>query len=214
MYMLGISGQKPTTENHEPKAETMKTLQFIWTTSRARDTKGYNVCTLRVDGVKVAAECGGGYDMTGSALGTYIASAFAERLRILTPEDMPNHQGSRQFYGLTFHDPNYDPGTATIGQDADDRTIGETCEGKTVAQAEADGESLGLERYQATYAASSRHATERHTIPSIDGACGFSSVERIMEAIGVSLRRMETSSENRQTYEMNSAAPIPEKVTV
>lgn len=55
-------------------------------------------------------------------------------------------------------------------------------------QAEAAGESLGLERYQAFYRASSKVPTERHTVPLIDGACGMSSVERIANAIGLRLK--------------------------
>ena len=77
--------------------------------------------------------------------------------------------------------------TVVIGDGADDRTIGKNAEGKTVEQAEADGESLGLERYQAFYRASSRVPTERHTVPLIDGACGFGSVERIVNALGYEL---------------------------
>jgi hypothetical protein len=99
----------------------------------------------------------------------------------------------RKLYGLTFHDPNYDPGKAVIGKDCSDRTFctkdGES-EGLTVAEAEEKGVSLGLERYQAVYKASSPFATKRHTIPSIDGACGFSSVMRIFEAIGLTLNHV------------------------
>lgn len=93
----------------------------------------------------------------------------------------------RYFYGLRFHDPNYDPGKAQIGQDCADRTLG-GADGMTVEQAEAAGKSIGLERYQAFYAASSHVPTERHTVPSIDGACGFSTVEKIARAIGLELK--------------------------
>jgi hypothetical protein len=98
----------------------------------------------------------------------------------------------RYFYGLTFHDPNYDPGKAVIGVDCSDRTMSKPgeAEGMTVADAETQGISVGLERYQAIYTASSKTPTERHTIPSIDGACGFSSVEQIMKAIGLTLEWM------------------------
>jgi hypothetical protein len=74
-----------------------------------------------------------------------------------------------------------------VGEGCDDRTLGKGSEGKTVEQAEKDGESLGLERYQAFYRASSKHPSERHTVPLIDGACGFEVVKRIMEAIGLTL---------------------------
>lgn len=226
-------------------------LEFRWTVSRGRDTYGYNICSLYANGRKVAACNGGGYDMKGTVLGTYLARAYADRLRALRAEDMPENShwqpdrarvcagkcndeymarldleiesGSgykaepqdklpddcwtcpkcggdtiasrdgrrvddgRYFYGLTFHDPNYDPGKATVGAECDDRTLG-GAGGMTVEEAEAAGKSLGLERYQAFYKASSKTPTERHTVPSIDGACGMSCVEKIAAAIGLELQ--------------------------
>lgn len=144
-------------------------LHFRWTTSRARDTYGYNVCTLLIAGVKVAACNGGGYDMQGTCLGSWIEGAFIDRLRKL---DKP-------FYGLSWHDPNFDPGKAIpehVDNDAD--------EGKTVEQLESEGKSLGLDRYQQFYKASSEIPTEQHHTPTIDGGCGFSSVTAILTAIG------------------------------
>lgn len=246
-------------------------LEFKWTTSRARDSYGYNVCTLFADGRKVGRCNGGGYDMKGTCLGSYIDTFFADRLRALKPEDMPTqshwepeekpsrhcenedcsheyrklldakilrgnvnptcyvigpglvdrysdneaeskcpHCGEqtqyaysegktvddgRYFYGLTFHDPDFNPGKAIIGTDCHDRTMSKDDEtGKTVEQAETEGKSMGLERYQAVYRASSKHASPTHRIPRIDGACGFSSVERIVKAIGLSLEYMATRS--------------------
>jgi hypothetical protein len=61
------------------------------------------------------------------------------------------------FYGLTWHDPNYKTS-------------------KKVEESEQRGESLGLERYQEFYSASSKHRTELHTVPHVDGACGLSTV--------------------------------------
>lgn len=66
-----------------------KLLEFRWGTSRGVDTAGYTLCSLWVDGRRVARECGGGYDMKGAALGNYIARAYADRLRGLTADDMP-----------------------------------------------------------------------------------------------------------------------------
>lgn len=246
-----------------------KTLEFRWTVSRAQDTYGYNICTLFVDGSKAARCNGGGYDMEGTALGSWIARAYADRLLALRPEDMPAqshwqparnprricenlagcewtnaqitnahaagkdaniylahdaytcpHCGAatradarhgkrvddgRSFYGLTFHDPNYDPGKAVIGEACADRTLDGKAEGKTVADAEAAGESLGLERYQAIYSASSKHATERHTVPSIDGGCGMESVRKIMQAIGLTLEYLPTRSKKSNLYTLHDA---------
>jgi hypothetical protein len=114
----------------------------------------------------------------------------------------------RYFYGLTFHDPNFDPGTAVVGQGCDDRTLGLKAKGKTVAQAESDGESHGLERYQSLYRASSPVPTKRHRIPSIDGACGESSVAQIGKAIGISWQLVGPWRANArtQTYIIHDTA--------
>lgn len=104
-------------------------------------------------------------------------------------------QDGRYFYGLTFHDPNYDASKARIGKDCSDRTLAKDgSEGLTVAEAEAAGVSFGLERLQATYEASSKTPTRRHRIPSIDGACGLSSVESILAALGLRLERLDRGS--------------------
>lgn len=59
---------------------TTKQLHFKWTISRGRDTYGYNICTLLVDGEKVAKTTGGGYDMQGTALGEWIQNNFKSKL--------------------------------------------------------------------------------------------------------------------------------------
>jgi hypothetical protein len=236
------------------------TFEFRRTVSRGRDTYGYNIVSLYVNGKKVTACNGGGYDMQGTSLGNYIAAKYADRLRALKPEDMEaqshweraehprqvceafcwldgetpdetkqflahdaescphcggttriDHQDGkrvaegRYFYGLTFHDPNYNPGNAVVGRDCSDRTLGDGADGKTVEQAEKDGESFGLERYQAFYSASSKQPTERHTVPSINGACGFSSVESIMKAIGLTLEFVPTKSRKQTIYILHDA---------
>ena len=150
----------------------MKTLEVKWATSRAQDTYGYTVCTLYVDGVKVARCNGGGYDLEGTVLGDYIAAAFPDRLRKV----------KTALYGLTFHDPTFDPGKA------------EAENGKTVEEAEAAGESLGLARYQAFYAASSKVPTKRHTAPDIDGACG--TAKDIARAVGLTIKQVARTNRN------------------
>ena len=59
---------------------------FKWTTSRAADSYGYNICTLLIDGKKAASTCGGGYDMEGTALGRWITKTFPVQLRALAAE--------------------------------------------------------------------------------------------------------------------------------
>lgn len=155
----------------------MTNLEFVWTVSKARDTYGYNIMTLYVDGKKVASCNGGGYDMKGTVLGNWVAIRFKDDLLKL----------SQKFIGLTFHDPTFDAGKAVI-------------EGQTVEEREKQGESFGLERYQAFYAASSELPTEKHIVPRIDGATGFTSVERILKAVGYSLTSIPTRSQKRDIY--------------
>ena len=227
-----------------------RTLEFKWTVSRGRETYGYNICSLYVDGHKAASCNGGGYDMKGTAFGRWLAREYASRLYALKPEQMPEqshweradptprlcediecliahsddppqyedtckhcggetrldyHAGKRvddgrYFYGLSFHIPNYDPGKATVdhppvfGKEEDS--------GKTVDQLETEGKSFGLERYQAFYSASSHQPTDVHTVPLIDGACGFSSVEKIANAIGLRLEYVPVRSKKIDVYRL------------
>ena len=91
------------------------TLVFKWGVSRGRATYGYSICSLYVNGKKVAMCNGGGYDMQGTVFGNWIASKFKDEL-------------------------------------------------------------LKLE------------------IPMIDGACGFSSVKTIIEALGYKLEYIHNNS--------------------
>lgn len=59
-----------------------RTVTIHWTTSRARDTYGYNVVTFRDErGRAIGRASGGGYDMVGSAFGDVLEHFFAQRLR-------------------------------------------------------------------------------------------------------------------------------------
>ena len=125
----------------------MYNLKFKWTTSKARDSYGYNICTLFVNNERRTRCNGGGYDMQGTCL-------------------------KKDFYGLTFHNPNYKPSEEII-------------------EREEQGKSLGLERYQDFYKQSSKLPTKKHTIPQIDGACGFGSVTNILNHIGHKIRLID-----------------------
>ena len=133
----------------------MYNLKFKWTTSKARDSYGYNVCTLLVDSEKKARCNGGGYDMKGTCFGSWIEKEFEKDLL----------KFKQDFYGLTYHDPNWQPS-------------------KEIIKREEEVKSLGLEMYQDFYKQSSKLPTEKHTIPQINGACGFSSVEKILNHLG------------------------------
>ncbi len=78
---------------------SFETLDFKWTTSRGRNTYGYNICTLRDKrNNKISSTCGGGYDMKGTCLGDFINTYFYDEIRKLNSED---------FYGLTHYGKKY-----------------------------------------------------------------------------------------------------------
>lgn len=156
---------------------TTYNLRFRWGTGKGRDNYGYTTCYLHVDGRRVSGCDGGGYDLKGTAFGHWIARAFRERLhqRITT-----------EHYGLVFVDPTFDPSKAEVPG------TGETVEAREKRQ--ADITSFGLERLQAAYAATSKVPTERHTIASMDGGCGFACMQRVLEAIGGQLEFIRRNS--------------------
>ncbi len=57
-----------------------RVLEFVWSTSKAELTYGFNICTLLVDGQKVTSTTGVGYDMKGTALGNWLEKEFQQRL--------------------------------------------------------------------------------------------------------------------------------------
>jgi len=140
----------------------MFNLKFKWTTSKARDSYGYNICTLFVNNERRTRCNGGGYDMQGTCLGNWIARQFEKKLL----------EFKKDFYGLTFHNPNWKPSEEII-------------------EREEQGKSLGLERYQDFYKQASKLPTKKHTIPQIDGACGFGSVTNILNHIGHNIRLID-----------------------
>ena len=66
----------------------MTKLLFKWTTSKGRETYGYNICSLWIDGTKQNQTCGGGYDMKGTALGQYINAQFKTELKQLAAKEI------------------------------------------------------------------------------------------------------------------------------
>ncbi len=129
----------------------MKRLKFKWTVSRGRDTYGYNICSLWVDGRKVSSCNGGGYDMKGTALANWIQEKFKEEVKKLN---------SAKYYGLHFYNK------------------------KTRKH---------HDRFRKGYSF------------WLDGACGFDSIKRILNALGYKLIFAD-ETRNSSTYLMDSTA--------
>jgi len=89
-----------------------KSLEFRWTVSKGRNTYGYNICSLWVDGVKVSSCNGGGYDMQGTAYAEWLQAEFQDRLTKPDIADQADwtiesektnirkYTGDRIFYGM------------------------------------------------------------------------------------------------------------------
>jgi hypothetical protein len=76
-------------------------LSFKYTTSKGRNTYGYNIVTLYANGKRVARTCGGGYDMRGTCLGEYIQNNYLERLKTLRA-NYGSLDDDTGYYGLSF----------------------------------------------------------------------------------------------------------------
>lgn len=159
----------------------MKTLKFKYSTSRGRDSYGYTICSLWVNGQKVSSTCGGGYDMKGTALGHWIAKEFQKDLNTF----------KKSFYGLKFYDPNWKPSKECIEEEKKDELTKLT----------------GLARYQDFYKQSSDLPTEKHTRATLDGACGFDCMTAILNHIGYNLKYID-GDRNTTTYILQSTETL------
>ena len=81
-------------------------LEFRWSVSRGYETYGYNICSLWVDGRKVASCNGGGYDMKGTSLGNWLEKSLDLFPGIVKLAAGSNHIGNKKgtFYGLAYYD--------------------------------------------------------------------------------------------------------------
>lgn len=79
-----------------------QTISIKYGTSRAAETYGWNRVTLQAVGEPVkAVECGGGYDMFGSALATIMVKMFQHELNKWAEA---NPDKIETYYGLTVRD--------------------------------------------------------------------------------------------------------------
>lgn len=102
---------KKPTEKARALLDNYCSFSIKWTTSRARDTYGYTVCTLylnRYSGTEEkAARCnGGGYDLAGTVFGSFLRTWFKDDFKKLSSStgsgDPWNHKNA--YYGLYFYD--------------------------------------------------------------------------------------------------------------
>ena len=100
----------------------MRYLTLSWSTSRGRETYGYNICRLDDNATQKRYRCnGGGYDMTGTVLGDWLADVYQSELQALAPRAgawyskaggyRTNPNRLHGLYGLSI---NEDTGAASI----------------------------------------------------------------------------------------------------
>jgi len=104
-----------------------QTLTLHWSTSRGRDTYGYNIRRITdITTGKHYRTCGGGYDMTGSVFGEWLNDVYADRLQAIghraaayyskaggykTHTDANGYRLRGYIYGMTRND---DTGRVTL----------------------------------------------------------------------------------------------------
>lgn len=101
-------------QGKEDKMNTFLTIK--WTTSRGRDTYGYNICTVRDTKRGTRHACnGGGYDMQGTSFGNWLQDTYPERLLEIKSKAHSISDGSyRQQEGGTLYGMVYRTGNETI----------------------------------------------------------------------------------------------------
>lgn len=83
--------------------QNTKSLRLKWTVSRGRDTYGYNICTLYVDGVKYTSCNGGGYDMEGTVIAQYIKDTYFDRITKLEGNSGSLDATGTGFYSIMYY---------------------------------------------------------------------------------------------------------------
>lgn len=86
-------------------------LEISWSTSRGRETYGYNICRLddSISGKRYRCS-GGGYDMIGTVFANWFEDQYPDRLRqlvqneALEPYGMTGWKQCPKYYGLTVRE--------------------------------------------------------------------------------------------------------------
>ena len=73
------------------KLQNNNLIQFKWGTSKGTNSYGLNICSMYLNGKKVASNTGAGYDMKGVCL-----EEFIKKLKTLN---------GNEYYGFSFYDP-------------------------------------------------------------------------------------------------------------
>ena len=157
-----------------------KTLLFKWSISRGRDTYGYNICSLWIHERKEATTCGGGYDMKGTVLGEFIEKHYQDRLLKL-------HRRAGSRYSVA-------PESSPAAKNGKKYKRLKALIPKNRPIWHQHGELYGLTTYY-------KRGELKPFKMSLDGACGFESMQRIGRAVGLSFH-YQYGNANETIYTM------------
>lgn len=160
-------------------------LDFKWTISRGRDTYGYNICSLLVDGYKKASCIGGGYDMQGTSFANWLNDEYQDRLLQL-----------------------FDPEITDMKQGGECRAY-DTEKGKVFHR--GTERFYGVSIYYNCFK-SDKIKGDGNVWISLDGACGMNSIDNIAKAIGIRLEWLPMSNKYKNnTFYIAHIDPMPEQ---
>lgn len=149
----------------------MYSLLFKWGTSRGRDSYGWNICSLWVNGVKVSSCKGGGYDMKGTAFAEWIETAFQSELLALGSRANAFYRCAADGRFIERFENGAGPAD-WIGRDRADQFYGMS------AYCHRDGTAWQVKRVH------------------LDGACGLESIRLIFKALGYGLQYVSEAGRN------------------
>lgn len=154
------------------------TLIITYGTSRGRDTYGYTLVTLRENGTKKASTCGGGYDMRGTVFADWLQQVYQERLMEL---------GEAGKFPRVVWNGALDNKECAYG----DIPASEKKERSFLygGRYYSKGARVGIYNRQGD--CTGHKAVTPYV--SLDGGCGFSSIQRIAEACGLEVRTASAS---------------------
>lgn len=150
------------------KTKKTKIIEIKFTTSRAKETDGYTIASLYIDGVKVNYNCGGGYDMKGTCLADYIQKNYQDRLLKIS------HRSNSRY---------------TINVNAKNKY-------RSLKALKVQPVTKGGRVYKNFYGMTSyKYMGEKRPFKvRLNGACGWSSIDNICGYIGLNLQYLEENS--------------------
>jgi hypothetical protein len=150
-------------------------LRITYGTSRGRDTYGYTLVNLYERGEKKASCNGGGYDMRGTVFADWLQATYQDRLVALAKTKKKGVFDRRIWNAAMGDDSTY----KTLDADRKVHLYGGKYYENGARATIWDRKGENVKGYKAV-----------PPYVELDGGCGFESMRRIAEAIGLKLRTL------------------------